>query len=177
MKMGVTEPEELEMLKKYAPDLFVGTMGQLLYVGANQLRPPHHANTLFNAGWHLDLLEIFPGNIEHHRRGPLFRNIILGDVRTAPIADNRYDIVMWWHGIEHIPKQDAEMALANLERWAADLVVLGCPNGDSPQGPEYGNDAEIHQWSVYPGDLESFGYEVEAYECVGRRHLLAWKHL
>lgn len=172
---GVTEKEELEMLQLHVPRLF-DNAGYLLYVGANQLRPPHHVETLRFFGWSCHLLEIFPGNVDHHKRLGLFDTITEGDIRTAALPQKGYDVGMWWHGCEHIPRSDMNIALMNLER-ASDFVVLGCPHGESPQGPEYGNVAETHQWNVWPIDLQKYGYNVVAYECVGRRHLLAWKEI
>lgn len=175
-RWGVTEQEELEVLQRWLPVLFDGGDGELLYVGANQLRPPHHVQTLVDSGWHVHLLEVFLGNVQHHQGGGLFDSLTWGDVRTARFPQNSVDVAMWWHGCEHIPQADVAQAVANLERAAAWLVVLGCPNGNSPQGAEYGNEQETHRWDVSPSDLQALGYGVVAYAAGGhRRHLLAWK--
>jgi len=173
MRMGVTEMEELQTLRRCLPDLFCRPGRHMLYVGANQIRPPHHVLTFIWAGWHMHLLEIFPSNIEHQRRMGLFETYLHGDVRTATLPAT-FDVTLWWHGCEHIQPQALGLTLSRLEA-SAPLVVLGCPHGVSPQDTVYGNEAERHQWSVYPADLEQYGYQVHAYDCVGRHHLLAWK--
>jgi hypothetical protein len=174
LPLGVTEAEEYEMLCQYVPWLFAGKPGRsLLYVGANQLRPPFHAQRLKQAGWHLHLLEVFAGNIAHHNQTGLFDSLIYGDVRTVTI-ERKFDAVMWWHGCEHIPEDDLHETLRRLELLAPN-VVLGCPDGYSPQATVYGNKAEQHQWSVDAGDLRGLGYQVVGYTPVGRKHLLAWK--
>lgn len=174
LPLGVTEAEEYEILKRYLPWLFVDSgVRSMLYVGANQLRPPFHAQRLKQAGWELHLLEVFPGNIEHHRHTGLFDTLMYGDVRTVKIG-RKFDCVFWWHGIEHIPQEDLAATLHRLELLAP-AIVLGCPDGYSPQAPVYGNEAEQHQWSVEAGDLRGLGYGVVGYAPVGRRHLLAWK--
>lgn len=174
LPLGVTEAEEYEILRQYVPWLFDGKLGRsMLYVGANQLRPPFHAQRLKQAGWRLHLLEMFPGNVEHHRHTGLFDTLTLGDVRTVRLI-RKFDAVFWWHGCEHIPQEDLAQTLARLEALAPN-VVLGCPNGHSPQNAVYGNAAERHQWDVRPKDLITLGYQVVAYSPVGRNHLLAWK--
>lgn len=175
LPLGVTEAEEYEMLTAHVPWLFGGAPGRsLLYVGANQLRPPFHAQRLKRAGWHLHLMEIFPGNVEHHKHTGLWDSLTLGDVRRDALPAGPFDCVMWWHGCEHIPQADLAGTVARLEALAP-AVVLGCPNGHSPQDTVYGNTAERHQWDVHASDLEALGYQVVAYAPVGRRHLLAWK--
>lgn len=175
LAVGVTETEELAVLREHLPELFCPGEGDLLYVGANQLRPPHHARTLREHGWNLHLLETFLGNVKHHFGNAIFDTLTWGDVRTARFPCDSFDIAFWWHGCEHVPREDVAKALANLEQAATWLVVLGCPHGPSPQGPEYGNEQETHRWDVYPDDLRNYGYEVIAYEPIGRKHLLAWK--
>lgn len=173
LPLGVTEAEEYEMLQQYTPWLFAGKPADLLYVGANQLRPPFHAQRLKLAGWKLHLLEVFPGNVEHHKHTGLFDTLTLGDVRTVRFI-RKFDCVFWWHGCEHIPAADLAHTLVKLEALAP-RVVLGCPNGHSPQDTVYGNEAERHQWDVHPNHLVQLGYNVVAYSPVGRNHLLAWK--
>lgn len=172
MPLGVTEPEEYEILCKHVPWLW-NKPGHMLFIGANQLRPPFHAQRLKQHGWALHLLEIFPGNVEHHRRTGLFETLTLGDVRTAEL-DRSFDCVFWWHGIEHIPQADAAATVKRLEGLAP-RVILGCPNGHSPQGTVYGNEAENHQWDVMPADLAALGYATVTYKAKNRRHILAWK--
>lgn len=173
LPLGVTEPEEYEMLRQHVPWLWTRP-GDMLFVGANQLRPPFHAQRLKQHGWRLHLVEIFPGNVEHHRHTRLFETVTLGDVRNVEFPDIEFVCAFWWHGIEHIPQGDVTAAVQRLES-IAPRVVLGCPNGHSPQGTVYGNEAENHQWDVLPSDLQVLGYETVTYEAKNRRHILAWK--
>jgi hypothetical protein len=174
LPLGVTEAEEYDMLRQYTPWLFDGVAGRsLLYVGANQLRPPFHAQRLKQHGWSLHLYEVFKGNIDHHANTGLFNSLTLGDIRTIDLQ-RKVDCVFWWHGCEHIPEEDLPETLRRLELLAPN-VVLGCPDGYSPQATVYGNEAEQHQWSVEAGDLRGLGYQVVGYAPVGRKHLLAWK--
>ena len=176
MKLGVTELAELDILRQNLPGLFTQPGRSMLYVGANRVRPPHHAFTLTLAGWQLHLLEIDATNLKHHGNNgntDLFETYWLQDVRNIDFPHGLLDAVFWWHGPEHIPQADLPATLSKLEA-AAPLVVLGCPHGPSPQDDVYGNEAERHLWDVYPADLQRYGYEVREYDC-SIRHLLAWK--
>ncbi len=180
LSLGVTEAVEYTVLCEHLPWLFEGGAGRsLLYVGANQVRPPFHASRLKAAGWRLHLLEVFAGNVAHHRATGLWESITLGDVTRDPLPAGLFDLVFWWHGVEHIAQSALAPTLARLEA-AAPFVVLGCPNGRDPQGAVYGNEAERHRWDVRPNDLAALGYMVVAYDATGtdkytRHDLLGWK--
>ncbi len=180
LPLGVTEQIEYDHLARHLPWLFVPERGScLLYVGANQLRPPFHAQRLKAAGWHLHLLEVFASNLEHQRHLGLWDSMTMGDVTRDPLPAGLFDCVLWWHGVEHISQDALAPTLARLEG-IAPRVVLGCPNGHSPQAAVYGNAYERHQWDVRPNDLAALGYTVVAYDATGadrhtRHHLLAWK--
>jgi len=182
LPLGETEADEYKMLKFCVPWLLPTSAHirprQMLYVGANQIRPPYHAQRLKQHGWRLHLLEIFAGNIKHHRQTGLFESMTRGDVRHDPLPAGPFDCVFWWHGPEHIPQADVAATLARLEQVGSPLgaaVVLGCPHGHTEQGSVYGNAAERHQWDAEPDDLRAFGYIVMPYATRGRNHLLAWK--
>ena len=175
MKYGMTELKEQQVLRENIPSLFEGSGKELLYVGANQIRPPHHAGTLVECGWTLHLLEAFMGNIEFHGANELWETITWGNVtKREEIPKRTFDVVMWWHGVEHVARETLSDALINVQGMATTLVVLGCPHGRSPQQPVYGNKLERHKWSVFPKDLEKYGYEVVPYQ-VHVPHMLAWK--
>lgn len=176
IKYGMTELREQEELREYIPELFDGRGGNALYIGANQVRPPHHAGTLAQYGWELHLLEAFMGNVEFHGANKLWETIYLGNVLCVEQLPKRaFDVVFWWHGPEHVPFERLGVALDNIEDCAESLVVLGCPHGLQKQDSVYGNKLEAHLWDVEPCDLEAVGYNVVPYLAHPMRHLLAWR--
>ena len=66
-----------------------------------------------------------------------------------------------------------------LESMTNHLVVLGMPYGYYEQGAEYGNDYEIHQWSIYPKDAEKWGYLTHTIGEPDDRaaNMMAWKYV
>jgi hypothetical protein len=88
----------------------------------------------------------------------------------------RYQAVVWWHGPEHVKREELAATLARLEAMA-DIVILGCPWGVYPQGDYGGNPHEVHLATLLPEDFETLGYEVTT---LGKRddpasNLIAWK--
>ena len=74
--------------------------------------------------------------------GKLLRNKVQGDVRNITNVDgldDQYDIVLWWHGPEHVKKEEFADILAQLKSKARLAVVVGCPHGQYRQGASYGN--------------------------------------
>jgi hypothetical protein len=164
---GALIPELLEILDGYGKTA--------LYVGASVCRA-YLLDDLIHWGWRTTVVEIWPQNVEHIR---LTRNIpvILGDIATALIG-GPYDLGFWWHGPEHVSKEDLAKALANLEAACGlgGLVVLGAPEGYSPQGAYYDNPFESHLWSVSADDLRQLGYNVSIEPRPGNPpNITAWK--
>ena len=173
---GLYETRRAE-LEEHVPDLF--TPGHsILYVGANQQRA-HYALEMKDAGNTLDLVEIEQANVDFWDTKPdsPFTSCQLGDIREK-MAANAYDLVFWYHGPEHVTKDELDAALANCERAVkpGGMVVLGCPWGDGPDGnvaSPYGK--HVSKW--YPEDFTDRGYHaaVGGTKDSGYSSLIAWK--
>ena len=160
------------------PELWQG--GTCLYVGASvnraQLLEP-----LWQAGHEVTLLEIWPANCDHYRGNPKVAHVVEGDVRTVDALElphEQYDVVVWWHGPEHVELGELEQTIRALEARARHLVVLASPWGRWEQGEYGGNPHEEHVTEMQVTDYASLGYTVAPFgeqdnEDTGR--LLAWK--
>lgn len=152
-KAELVEARRLAHLRTFAPDCFVP--GRLLYVGASILRSQCLPD-LVAAGHQVTILEIWPDNVAHYRARGF--TVVQGDVRQVGTLNlPRYDVAFWWHGPEHVALSDLPATLAALEE-LADLVVLACPWGESPQGAVYGNPHEAHRISLAPLFFTARGY-------------------
>ena len=146
------------------------------YVGRMQMLP-----LFIEAGYKIDILEAFEPNyqglLEFNAAGPVFRKIICGDIRTHR-APNFYDVVMWWHGPEHVNLDELTKAREYLESIAKQYVVLACPWGVFEQPPEP-NPFEEHLLALYPSDFESWGYETDTigWPNIPGSNLIAWKRM
>lgn len=172
-------PAEIDRQVRTAlPELFDGTHRTVLYVGASRLRR-HFLAEFIEAYDIITILELFEGNVAYlweKYRDPGIR-VIHDDVRRADeIFTERFDVIFFWHGHEHLQEREVCDVLGRLEAMA-NLVVLGMPYGHYPQGPEYGNMHEAHLWHIYPKDIERYGYTVDT---LGRpddtlANMMAWK--
>ena len=173
----MSEEQERSWLEECLPGLFRSQA--VLYVGADKHRS-RHAQTFQRWGAELTLLEPFAPNCRHYfERGAPFRHIVQGNVVTLKrerLSRPRYDVAFWWHGPEHVTREQLPAALANLES-VADLVVCGCPWGLFPQPAAYGNPDEEHRSHLDAGDFETHGYTVATFGAkdVPPGSLLAWK--
>jgi hypothetical protein len=156
----------------------------VLYVGANQRRFQLYGMIRDKE---ITVLEIHGPNalaLAQNKRRPVAR-IIQGDVVSADwdaqvLAGAPYDLLLWWHGPEHVPEHTArallscEGTLRRLWRWA---ILLGCPWGLSPQEAIDGNADQAHRWAISPEWFEEMGYQTI---CLGRpdrprSHITAWR--
>lgn len=80
--------------------------------------------------------------------------VYVADICDWRFAGGEYDIVLWWHGPEHVEKFRALSAIAQLWRGVSKALILGCPQGYSPQGVVNGNPYERHRSEWQPEEFE-----------------------
>lgn len=104
-----------------------------------------------NAGYQIDVIEIFPDNIAQLANVKWIKKLIEGDIRLFdPYAP--YDLVVFWHGPEHLPKDEVPKLLDKMKTYAK-AVIFATPNGFYDQGDEYGNPYERHASTWYVEDF------------------------
>ena len=122
-----------------------------------------------------EVLEIFEQNvieIKNHN----FTKVTLGDVRNIDEYYNKkFDVVLWWHGPEHINENEVIPTLNKIEQITLKAVILGCPLGWEKQGPVYGNDHEKHMWAPSAEYFEDLGYQTVVVNDRKPAHITAWK--
>jgi len=185
MERNLIQEEREKCVKKHIPDLFSGKYRSVLYVGANQKRQ-HFLENFENSKYdEIVIIEAFHENFEflkrkfEHDSSKQYR-VIEGDIRDMEkFGLASFDVVFFWHGIEHLPQQDIKPTLKKLEKKSKHLVVLGMPFGKYEQGPEYGNPYEEHVSIIYPSTLQKFGYKTETLGNVDEEgsNITAWKYL
>ena len=97
---------------------------------------------------------------------PWLSDVICGDIKNFN-SNKKYDIIFWWHGPEHLLKEDIPSTLINLEHMCNNIIILGCPWGEykmdnvifNPAGHNSHNDYDI---------FENLGYTVE---CLGAKNV------
>jgi hypothetical protein len=135
-------------------------------------------------GAEITIVEIWPAYIEQlkivNAAKHYFKEIILGDVRKLQeaIGDRQWPLAVWWHGPEHIDREDLPGALACLEQAATVLAVVGMPHGRCSQGvTKDGNIYQRHRTHWLPEDLTALGWTAATVKPGAGldSHLIAWK--
>jgi len=167
------ETERNDQLIRCIPDVL--NYKTVLYIGINRFRSMF-IKDFADAKYMIDVIEIFKSNTEYWKKKDICNYIICADIRTVKIEKN-YDLIVWYHGPEHVARDEAIKTFEKLEDHANKMLILGCPHGAYPQGPEYGNENERHlsEWSG--PDLMHYGFSVDI---IGNHNekgsnLLAWK--
>jgi len=132
--------------------------GTLLYVG---FRPDACSwfQELYDAGNEMSVLEVWRPNAEAATHDLRIKGLcLLGDVRERlPVA---YDHIWWWHGPEHVFKDEFPVVFGPLLAAARVSIAVASPWGRYEQGLHEGNPHERHLWSVYEDDFAALGLEV-----------------
>jgi len=98
-------------------------------------------------------------------------NLSIVDVDKLPEAD----LLLFWHGPEHLLKEDFLSILPKLED-KYDKLIFGMPLGEEPQGEAYGNPYECHISAWSSQEWKDLGYEViEVYDNQPYPHITTYK--
>jgi len=136
----------------------------MLYIGANTKRI-ELVDLFYAREYKIDVLEAWETNFKAlaiwNKKWKIFDNIYLEDVRLMDEHihhRSNWDIIIFWHGPEHLPRLDVVPAIEMLERYANHLVILGCPRGEYKQPAVGGNPFECHESYLYEKDFQDLGY-------------------
>lgn len=121
-------------------------------------------------------LDVFPEAIEQSKANAVHDHYIVGDILMeraddllAHVGGKKFDLVMLYDVIEHLPKRRGFELLEKCEALTSKYVLLQTPNGFLPQGAEFGNEHQRHLSGWYPQDFEGLGYRV--YGARGTKYL------
>jgi len=168
--------QRLDLLKTHVPELF-SHPGTILYVGAHT-RQFFASLPLWKAGNKITILEVWQPFIDALERSR-FRNrydtIIQGDVTNIELQP--FDYVLWFHGPEHIKRDDFEQTVNRLENVTKKTIVITCPFGVFRQGVFYGNPHTEHKAHYMPDNFMKLGYQVATLGKPNKKigQLQAWK--
>ena len=171
---------EEKTLIDFIPEINNGQNKTMLYVGANKSRA-YLTDRFLKAGYKIDCLEIYEPNAEYWKTQKTFNNIIIGDVRNIDtLVKDKYDVVVWWHGPEHIPKVDVYQTFLKIEDITNELIVSAGPYKGAVEDFThiYGNSAESHLWSMDELLFENLDFKFTVVDRPqAERHMMIWKFL
>ena len=166
------EEQRYEQLVKNIPNL--KSLKTILYIGVWPDRFQFETQ-LKKIGYDITIIEAFyPYVAQSRARGYEAFHSDICEFTT----DREWDVVMWWHGPEHIEKKILPQTLKSLEKMANNYVVLGVPWGKYSQGNKDDNKWMIHKATLFPNDFLELGYKVETLGKENKRgsNLLAWEN-
>jgi len=152
--------DRTKSIERMAPDIY--KYKTVLYIGACMVRMDY-VKEFIDAGYEVTILEAWQENCDKLINVPGVKNVICGDIVYEEI-ENKYDVVFFWHGPEHIEIEKLPHVFKKLESLANKMVVMGCPNGVFDQGDIYNNPYERHVSHLDYIIFEKYGYDVE---CLG----------
>jgi len=147
----------------------------LLYVGARERT--QLLELFVDAKFRITVLEAWAPNCALLRKRQDIHEIIQADIsELVTKTDRAWDVVLWWHGPEHVESQLLRRTLQDIKKIARYMVVLGCPWGIYPQDSLYSNPYEVHVSHLYPEFFKELGYSTET---LGRKdtpgsNITAW---
>lgn len=160
--------DRTKSLLRLIPNLFDQCSKSVLYIGARTDRFDY-GEEFRNAGYEIILLEVWPENTLYLSRIPWLKKVIQADITLYNFSqDDKFDIVFWWHGPEHIEETKIPITLKRLESVTNEYIILGCPWGKFEQGELYNNPFEKHISYLDYNIFEDLGYETE---CLGEKNL------
>jgi len=171
--IGNAKKDREDSVRRCIPDML--DHNSVLYIGANQHRQ-HFLDWFLKSNYDVTIVEAFKDNYEYLKNKFSSVNVIHNDIRKE-LFDHSFDIIFFWHGIEHLPLSEIPKTLQKLESITDKITILGMPYGKYLQDAEYGNEFEIHLSEIYPEFLQKQGYD---YETLGNQdqrgaHITAWK--
>jgi len=150
----------------------------LLYIGASKARA-EMLSYFIEKDYNIAILEAWSENVLYYRKQLIKKlSIIQADVRNVskiPLAN--FDVVMWWHGPEHVEKIILSQVLNELYKHTNKILILACPWGRYVQQAVKGNPYEVHRSHLYPEFFKELGFKTSTLGKKDRRgsNLVAWK--
>lgn len=80
-------------------------------------------------------------------------------INYARHTKNIYNIIIWWHGPEHIHQEEFETIVPHLEKICSGVIILGCPEGKDDFSDVISGDH--HKWDVSYKYLQSLGFKTK----------------
>ncbi len=95
---------------------------------------------------------------EHPVRKRYSIRVINDDItKFVKNSTEKFDVIVWWHGPEHVEQEQLGPTLKGLEAMCTGAVVIGCPDGDVPYEDPEGDDR--HRCAISESLMHDFGYQ------------------
>ena len=175
--MDKFETGRLQQLETYIPDIWNNK--NCLYVGASPTRF-HFCDKLKEKRIVTDIVEIDKDNCIYLQSLGWLHNIVCLDIRDFLLLEHhRYDLILWSHGPQLLPKEDFVTTINRLIKLMNNITVLMSPWGKYTYNEfELKNQKFPNIATFYEEDYKALGFETN---CLGNKNvnnsnLLAWRY-
>ena len=105
-------------------------------------------------------LDIFAPHLKSAQEQGSYHDYILCDIRSLPIKEKTFDVVLCLEVLEHLSREDGKQLLMDVEEIARRQVVVTTPLGNYSQGTYDNNPYYEHKCIWNPEQLRKLGYKV-----------------
>ncbi len=113
-----------------------------------------------NSYIHATGVDIYQPYLKEAEQKKIYDALIESEVTNLPFNNKEFDVVICFHVIEHLEKEEGKRLLEQFEKIAKKRVIVAMPVGEFPQDEYDGNKYQEHRSAWYPQDLKEKGYKV-----------------
>ena len=125
-----------------------------------------------------DVMDVWKPNLDNLEYWEYLGDKILGNINNIDkLITKQYNIILFWHGIEHLEKNEFSILQSKLDLLSGTILIMGCPYGEFKQGEVDGNPYEEHKTHWQPEELESFGYDIFTTDFENRKDIIGIKYI
>ncbi|MBT9139998.1 MAG: hypothetical protein DDT30_00570 [Dehalococcoidia bacterium] len=108
-------------------------------------------------------VDIFEPYLKESKRGKIYDDYVLGDVRSLPFRLKSFDTCLCLQVLEHLEKKEAKKFLKSIEKISRHQVIISVPNDVCKQQPYDGNPWQAHKSTWTPAEMKRLGYTVRGH--------------
>lgn len=102
----------------------------------------------------IDAVEVWPPYVEEFNLHEIYDSVIIGDIRTLPVPEYNYDLIVFGDVLEHMNQEESKNVWLKSEGFCR-YGLISVPIIHYPQGAEFGNPHEVHvQEHLHPEDIK-----------------------
>ncbi|MHA1727881.1 MAG: glycosyltransferase [Promethearchaeota archaeon] len=130
----------------------------ILDLGCGYLSPIQHLNFPFSVG-----VELFGPYLQESKKMDIHNHYIWGDIQLLEFRPKSFDAVVLYEVLEYLTKEEGELLLQKMEKWAKKKIIILTPNKNSKRIKNTFNPFNKYKsgWGVK--ELKKLGYNVQGF--------------
>ena len=133
---------------------------KILEIGCERGKLMHainlHGHVFFRVG-----VDVFLPYIKYCHQKKIYDECIMADIRHLPFRTKTFDVILFVHVVEHLPKNDGLKVIRNIEEIACRQIIVSTDVGFRKQNQTLdGNPFYVHRSGWSPLEFRKLGYKV-----------------